>query len=429
MTTSNPLWKTVGLAGWFVLVACAEPPTTTSARTDTDDFESETQMPTTTSGPQTTTEIPTTGPTTQTDTDTDSDTSGSDTVDSDSETDPSETTETSDTTDSDSESVECGDGIVNGGEVCDDGVNDGSYGGCSENCDALGPFCGDANLDSDDGETCDDGVNDNSYGGCAEDCSTLAPYCGDAVVDDSETCDDGINDNSYGGCAEDCTLGPLCGDGFLDEGFEVCDDGLNDNSYGGCAEDCMALGPYCGDGEVQEGDGETCDGFVAQTCQEMLFFAGEISCSESCTIEANCTGFLDTFEITQAFADHWTVGGDAEFFAVGTMEVNDAWSGETGNITHNQSSFAELVLHFDTTGEISFAHREACEANYDVLTFFIDGDISAEWSGNNPTTLATFPVTAGEHTFRWEYSKDGSVSALQDTVWIDDISSEVGYLP
>ena len=40
-------------------------------------------------------------------------------------------------------STKCGDGIVAGDEVCDDGMNDGSYGGCMPGCKARGPYCGD----------------------------------------------------------------------------------------------------------------------------------------------------------------------------------------------------------------------------------------------------------------------------------------------
>lgn len=61
----------------------------------------------------------------------------------------------------------CGDGIVEGDEVCDDGLNDGAYGGCSADCDALGPHCGDGRVDAD--EACDDGdaIDGN---GCNTDC-------------------------------------------------------------------------------------------------------------------------------------------------------------------------------------------------------------------------------------------------------------------
>lgn len=56
----------------------------------------------------------------------------------------------------------CGDGIVASDEVCDDGKNDGSYGGCMPGCKARGPFCGDGKVDP--GEECDDGntVNNDS---------------------------------------------------------------------------------------------------------------------------------------------------------------------------------------------------------------------------------------------------------------------------
>lgn len=61
----------------------------------------------------------------------------------------------------------CGDGIVEGDEVCDDGLNDGAYGGCSADCDALGPHCGDGHVDAD--EECDDGDGIDGNG-CNVDC-------------------------------------------------------------------------------------------------------------------------------------------------------------------------------------------------------------------------------------------------------------------
>src|SRR5699024_6842465 len=87
----------------------------------------------------------------------------------------------------------CGDGIVTAFEVCDDGDNDGSYGGCMPGCQALANYCGDGAINGD--EACDDGTlgNDGDYDGCNADC-TRAPYCGDGVPQpgiSDEECDDG----------------------------------------------------------------------------------------------------------------------------------------------------------------------------------------------------------------------------------------------
>ena len=64
----------------------------------------------------------------------------------------------------------CGDGIRASDEVCDDGKNDGSYGGCAPGCKARAPRCGDAIVQA--GEECDDGngVNDDN---CTNGCKSL----------------------------------------------------------------------------------------------------------------------------------------------------------------------------------------------------------------------------------------------------------------
>ncbi|MGH1345056.1 MAG: hypothetical protein ACRBN8_26080 [Nannocystales bacterium] len=62
----------------------------------------------------------------------------------------------------------CGDGQVDGDELCDDGDDNGSYGFCAAGCEAQGAYCGDGNTDAE-FEACDDGdaVNGN---GCNIDC-------------------------------------------------------------------------------------------------------------------------------------------------------------------------------------------------------------------------------------------------------------------
>lgn len=82
----------------------------------------------------------------------------------------------------------CGDGNVDPGEDCDD-ANEVETDACLPGCVAAS--CGDAVV-YDGVEVCDDGVNDGSYGGCNPGCSTLAPYCGDATVQAQEQCDPGV---------------------------------------------------------------------------------------------------------------------------------------------------------------------------------------------------------------------------------------------
>jgi fibro-slime domain-containing protein len=121
----------------------------------------------------------------------------------------------------------------------------------------CGPVCGDGFVSHT--EVCDDGKNDGSYGGCMPGCKKRGPYCGDAHVDPGhETCDDGVNLSEYGGCGPGCVAGPSCGDGIVQSKFEQCDDGVNAGLYGGCAAQCV-LGPHCGDGVVQADKGEECD--------------------------------------------------------------------------------------------------------------------------------------------------------------------------
>jgi len=76
---------------------------------------------------------------------------------------------------------ECGNGIVEGGEECDDGVADGD---ASNNPDNLTG-------------------NYGSDGDCAVNC-TMALFCGDGDVNGTEECDEGNTDDADD-CANDCT--------------------------------------------------------------------------------------------------------------------------------------------------------------------------------------------------------------------------------
>jgi cysteine-rich repeat protein len=137
--------------------------------------------------------------------------------------------------------AECGNGVVEGGETCDDG-NDVPGDGCEPSC-VVTPVCG--NGVPEEGEACDDG---NTMDGdeCGADCQIATPpaVCGDGEVQDPEICDDGDMEGGDG-CEPDCTITPPeCGNAIVEVG-EACDDGNDINGGPGdfCKNDCSVFVP------------------------------------------------------------------------------------------------------------------------------------------------------------------------------------------
>lgn len=190
--------------------------------------------------------------------------------------------------------VRCGDGVIGGDEVCDDG-NTESGDGCASDCLSIEegyvcsrpgyactpPQCGDGSVQAELGETCDEGLFNYWYGKgiCGVDCKP-AHYCGDGLLDqidrdNGEVCDLGERNGTdeYGGCSSDCQFLAHCGDGIFDAAHEACDDGNTVNGDG-CSSECKIESGYacvvqssvsvcteipCGNGSVEADKNETCD--------------------------------------------------------------------------------------------------------------------------------------------------------------------------
>ena len=80
---------------------------------------------------------------------------------------------------------------------------------------------------------------------------------------------------------------------------------------------------------------------------------------------------------------------------------------------------AALTVVID--GEICFWYAGESESGFDYFRFSIDGADLLSTSGTTSWTEACYPVTAGARTFRWQYSKDSSVSTGRDRYAIDDV--------
>ena len=174
---------------------------------------------------------------------------------------------------------DCGDGIVQSSEKCDDGnILDGD--GCAANCLSQ-ETCGDGVLNSAAGEICDDG-NTTGGDGCASDCVSVE-ICGNGTRDVNEVCDDG-NTLPGDGCSGNCKSTEVCGNNIVDVG-EKCDDG---SAPGGCNDDCQG-GTGCGDGAIdRDGSGnalEECDDGNTENQDD---------CTNACNLNACGDGIVQT---------------------------------------------------------------------------------------------------------------------------------------
>jgi len=163
---------------------------------------------------------------------------------------------------------ECGNGIVDSNEQCDDG-NTNTNDACTNTCKIN--VCGDGVLNTG-VEQCDDG-NTNNNDSCTNACK--ANVCGDGVVNTGvEQCDDG-NTSNTDACTNACK-NAACGDGFIHGSTEECDDG-NGVDTDDCTNACAVA--RCGDGIIHAGVEECDDGNSndLDTCTTPAAF-GEAGC-------------------------------------------------------------------------------------------------------------------------------------------------------
>jgi cysteine-rich repeat protein len=217
-----------------------------------------------------------------------------------------------------SQLLNCGNGIVERNEQCDDG-NVFDNDGCSNSCKVeegwtcsgrpsiCSPliFCGNGVVEED--EQCDDG-NSVDTDDCNNSCQTNDPaYCGNGVVEGDEWCDDGnIYDND--GCNKSCEVEAgwicsgsfsqcykyaICNNGVL-EGEEQCDDGNTFNNDG-CSNTCEEeVGWACTGSPSRCNTIENCgNGIVEEDewCDDGNIYDND-GCNKSCEVEAGwiCSG-------------------------------------------------------------------------------------------------------------------------------------------
>jgi len=132
--------------------------------------------------------------------------------------------------------------------------------------------------------------------------------------------------------------------------------------------------------------------------------------------------FSDGFEDTTV--PPFTTGGSANWVTQNTTKNSGTWAAKSGVIGNSVTSWIQSTATIGASGGvISFAYSTSSELGWDKLNFYIDGVLQTSgWSGTAAWTTATFNLTAGAHTFKWEYSKDSGGTGGADTVYLDDVT-------
>jgi PKD repeat protein len=144
-----------------------------------------------------------------------------------------------------------------------------------------------------------------------------------------------------------------------------------------------------------------------------LLSQDDITETKTLSIEDWETGDFSQYE--------WQFAGNAEWLITDQNPYEGVYSAQSGDINDNQTSTLYLEYEVYSPENISFWLKVSSESNYDYLRFYIDNTEMDAWAGEVPWQEVSFPVTAGFHTFKWEYDKDYSVSTGADACWIDYI--------
>ncbi len=317
----------------------------------------------------------------------------------------------------------CGDGAVNGSEVCDDGDNDGGEGECLAGCVGI-QLCGDGNPQGT--ESCDDGDNDGGEGECLAGCVGIQ-LCGDSNPQGTESCDDGDNDGGEAECLAGCVGIQLCGDGNP-QGTESCDDGDNDGGQAECLPGCGGF-QACGDSAVEG----------TEVCDDGDNDGGEGECLPGCLEVQSCGN--GATEGTEVCDDGDNDGDEGECLAgcSGLQSCGDSLpegteSCDDGINLGGEGACLPGCVGTQTCGDGTANGDEVCDgSDDDACPGACSGSCTCGACPNEPVATC---LDAGKHTlllkdhvindrdiFKWKWAKGGAL----DQTNLGDPDSTTNY--
>jgi hypothetical protein len=131
--------------------------------------------------------------------------------------------------------------------------------------------------------------------------------------------------------------------------------------------------------------------------------------------------FTDGFESGYLTQPMWRTTGDKPWVVQTNVVCTGQYAARSGAITDSQSSSLFLTGTFGA-GIGSFDYLVSSEQYWDIFSFYVNGVLVQQWSGEVGWANFAFPLTAGTNTLEWSYVKDPSFSSGLDAAFIDNVN-------
>ncbi len=317
--------------------------------------------------------------------------------------------------------------VDSAGDVCD---NDDDGDGVADGADAF-PLDAAESVDTDDDGTGNHADTDDDNDGVADtaDNCPLSPGLGgnqqdadsDAAGDvcDSDDDNDGVLDASDSFPLNPVVSADADADGYADSWNSNCDAACQ-ASAGIALDNCLGLAnvdQLNTDGDVQ---GNACD---ADDDNDRVPDVAEIALGADPVNAGSGPELLTVISFENGVPANWSkpASANAGWSVSSSYASHLAKSLRTAVITHNQKAQIQMTALF-YPGSFNVDYKLSTEANSDAFRIYLDGLGKLSRSGVYDWQTVAIPVAAGTHTVKFEYWKNGSISAGEDAVWIDRVS-------
>ena len=112
--------------------------------------------------------------------------------------------------------------------------------------------------------------------------------------------------------------------------------------------------------------------------------------------------------------------GEVQWVGVNHVSAGDGDSMQSGDVGDGEAT--PIAISVFGPAQVSFMWRVSSQSGSDVLRFEMpEAGVSESISGDRDWSERAYSIEDGIHTLIWSYSKDSSVSELEDTAWLDSI--------